>query len=395
MILFCIELYRRRAAAVDVKALEYTYTLEHIMPRKWEKDWSDVPIVDNGTTLLATSPEGMQFRNNAVQSLGNKTLLTTNLNSSVKNACFVKKIQGDGDHKPGYEGLTSLFITKEVIDRSKTDPVWDEAHIFERCTSLFKEFVEIWPSYTSSQPTLVNNEDPDPILSQYTDEQLADASALLSAVPLKATTIENQYAGMLSLDEFKLSVSAQPETIDSYIRDKKIIPDAVNTGITPNVKLFRLSTIKSYAQQFGWTIIDDSNRKSIFLKMVQDMDMSYSYKPVFLKAVLTHCSVDGIADLNQIVLYFLHFYSNRQSSGLFTEKPNSVFAKPDCSFEEAQKVILKYPYDRFRTMQVLSLNEAKTHIQFNPSLWEQLTGEDKEAITSICDEKLAGYYSCS
>lgn len=91
MILFCIELYRRRAAAVDVKSLEYVYTLEHVMPKKWEKEWSSVPIIDNGATLLPTSPEGIQFRNNAVQSLGNKTLLTTSLNSSVKNAGFMKK----------------------------------------------------------------------------------------------------------------------------------------------------------------------------------------------------------------------------------------------------------------------------------------------------------------
>lgn len=393
MILFCIELYRRRSAAVDVKALEYTYTLEHIMPRKWEKEWSDVPIVDNGTTLLVSSPEGIQFRNNAVQSLGNKTLLTTNLNSSVKNACFTKKIQGDGDHKPGYEGLTSLFITKEVIDKSKTDPVWDEAHISERCTSLFNEFVEIWSSYASTQPTPTDNEDLDPILSLYTDEQLADASALLSAVPVKTKSGENQYAGMLSLNDFKFLVTAQPETIDSYIRDGKITPDAINNNVSPNGKYFHLSTIKAYALQFGWTIIDDNNRKSIFLKMVRDMDMSYSYKPVFLKAMLEHSSEEGTADLHQIVLYFLHFYSIRHNAGQFAEKPNSVFANIDCSFEDAQKVILKYPFDRFRTMQVLSLDKSNSQIQFNKSLWEQLTDDDKMAITDICDEKLAKYYS--
>lgn len=393
MILFCIELYRRRVVAVDVKALEYTYTLEHIMPRKWDKEWSCIPIVDNGTTLLPSSPEGIQFRNNAVQSLGNKTLLTTNLNSSVKNAGFIKKIKGDGDHKPGYEGLTSLFITKEVIDRSKTDPIWDEAHIFERCDALFKEFLEIWPSYAASLPVPTENEDLDPILSQYTEEQLADASALLSAVPVRASSGGSNYADMLSLNNFKVLVTAQPETVDSYIREGKIIPDAINNDVTPAAKLFRMSTIKAYAQQFGWAIIDDSNRKSIFLKMVQDMDMSYSYKPILLKAMLEHTSEDGIADLHQIVLYFLQFYASRHDEGKFAEKPNSVFANPACSFEDAQRVILKYPYDRFRTMQALSLSDDKTQIAFNKALWEQLTNEDKTSIIAICEEKLANYYA--
>ena len=102
MILFCIELYRRRSEAVDVRALEYGYTLEHIMPKKWEREWIDVPIIEDGNKLDPNTIEGKEFRNNAIQSIGNKTLLTHSLNSSIKNGSFVKKINGDGDSKPGY-----------------------------------------------------------------------------------------------------------------------------------------------------------------------------------------------------------------------------------------------------------------------------------------------------
>lgn len=393
MILFCIELYRRRSAAVDVKALEYTYTLEHIMPRKWDSDWSVVPIIENGTTLLPNSPEGIQFRNNAVQSLGNKTLLTTNLNSSVKNASFLKKIVGDGDHKPGYEGLTSLFITQEVISQSKKDPIWDEAHIFARCDTLFKEFLEIWPSYVPTKRALAATDDTDPDLSQYTEEQLADPSILLSAVPLNTTVSGTSHADMVTLNEFKTMVTVQPETIDSYIRDGRIVPDAINASGGPKVKLFCLGTIQAYAQQFGWKIIDDTNRKAIFIKMVQEMEMSYSYKPVLLKAMLDCVADDGVAELNQIVLYFLKYYSSRHKAGVLVEKANSVFANAECSFKDAQRVILTYPFDRFRTMQALFLDGEKTKMAFNKNLWNQLTCEDKALIIEICDQKLEKYYA--
>ena len=39
--------------------------------------------------------------------------------------------------------------------------------------------------------------------------------------------------------------------------------------------------------------IDDSNRKQLFMEMVEQMDMSYSYKPVLLKAILTYADAAG------------------------------------------------------------------------------------------------------
>ena len=34
-------------------------------------------------------------------------------------------------------------------------------------------------------------------------------------------------------------------------------------------KYFKEETLQKYAQQFGWTLIDDSNRKDLFLDMVR------------------------------------------------------------------------------------------------------------------------------
>lgn len=41
LILFWLELYRRyKDPNCDIKELKYTYSLEHIMPRKWREYWS-------------------------------------------------------------------------------------------------------------------------------------------------------------------------------------------------------------------------------------------------------------------------------------------------------------------------------------------------------------------
>jgi hypothetical protein len=185
MILFCVELYRRRDDAMDVNVLEYKYTLEHIMPKKWETHWSSVPIVDGDDVLDMQLEESKQHRKQAIESIGNKTLLTCNLNSSIRNAAYDKKISGDGYKKPGYKSHTMLLLTKEIVSLYETDSNWDENSIVSRANALFDEFLILWPSFSEIvQPSLVSSteQDTDPDLSKFTQEQLDNPIELLGVL---------------------------------------------------------------------------------------------------------------------------------------------------------------------------------------------------------------------
>lgn len=59
------------------------------------------------------------------------------------------------------------------------------------------------------------------------------------------------------------------------------------------------------------------------------MDMSFSYKPVLLKAVFDHVDEDGKIRIVDIVNYFIDFYEERKDNGLIAEKPNSIYQKVD------------------------------------------------------------------
>ena len=128
MILFWIELFLRKQKNYDVNALEYTFTLEHIMPKSWEKNWSQIKIMDNGIELSVDSEEGKTYRNEHIQSIGNKTLLTSKINASVKNSCFKDKILGNGNNQ-SYQNHTSLILTKSIVDNYTDGYIWDEKQI--------------------------------------------------------------------------------------------------------------------------------------------------------------------------------------------------------------------------------------------------------------------------
>ena len=49
IVLFWIELFRRNNdSKQSIKELKYNYSLEHIMPQKWEEYWSSVPVTEIG-----------------------------------------------------------------------------------------------------------------------------------------------------------------------------------------------------------------------------------------------------------------------------------------------------------------------------------------------------------
>lgn len=69
-------------------------------------------------------------------------------------------------------------------------------------------------------------------------------------------------------------------------------------------KYFKEETVQAYARQYGWRLIDDCNRKDLFLEMIRRMDMSYSYKSVLIQAILRHADEKGRVKLSDISDYF-------------------------------------------------------------------------------------------
>ncbi len=117
----------------------HDYTLEHIMPQKWNEHWSDVKCQDEkGNIISFKKPEDFnRVRNNAIKSLGNFALLTGPLNASVGNAAFKTKINGNEK----YEGIKyfsgNLKIAKELVELCNNNVQWNEKLIFEHEKAYF------------------------------------------------------------------------------------------------------------------------------------------------------------------------------------------------------------------------------------------------------------------
>lgn len=218
----------------------------------------------------------------------------------------------------------------------------------------------------------------------------------VSATDYEAVDIFNwqeEAEGMISQMEFVRRVDASSETVEKYIREGTIIPDLiVPMSEHRTFKYFSEETLNKTAEKFGWRLINDDNRKQLFLEMIQQMDMSYSYKPVLIEAIFTNADDKGRIRLDDIVSYFRNYYEARRKNGLIVEKSNSIFAKGGYTDKEAQRNILSNPFKRFEDMQMLRHTRTLGIVEVEPTVWKALDEKEKKEILRICEEKLDGYF---
>lgn len=123
-VLFCIALYQVNDTMTDIHTLSSrSYSVEHMMPQQWEENWSVVGMDENAKLE----------RNRKIKTLGNLTLVTQPLNSSMKNGPWTQKRESLKAH-------SHLKITSEYIEKGD----WNESEISQRAADLASIALKIW-----------------------------------------------------------------------------------------------------------------------------------------------------------------------------------------------------------------------------------------------------------
>ena len=127
MILEAIDLAMETQMGEQI-TIQSTLTIEHLLPESWEQNWP----------LPELSPEEQQSaierRNHLKQTIGNLTLLTQKLNSSVSNGPWDQK-------RPKIAAQTKLNMNQRLA----TEETWNEDRILARSDALFEVARSIWP----------------------------------------------------------------------------------------------------------------------------------------------------------------------------------------------------------------------------------------------------------
>jgi hypothetical protein len=118
-----------------------SYTLEHLMPKNWRNKWGNAPDED--------------VRDHKVLTIGNLAIITTSLNSSIRDAEWIKKLEGKGER----QGLKTYAKGLETMDFVLSCDEWNEEKISDRADWIADKIIECWPSYAIDGEEISDEED--------------------------------------------------------------------------------------------------------------------------------------------------------------------------------------------------------------------------------------------
>jgi hypothetical protein len=106
-------------------------SIEHVIPQEWRTNWPAEEYDERGMS-----------RDNLVQTIGNLTLLTKNLNSKVSNSSWESKREAFKEH-------ATLLLTADIVHVETAQ--WGSFEVHERNAKLASDLIDIWPVPASNQ----------------------------------------------------------------------------------------------------------------------------------------------------------------------------------------------------------------------------------------------------
>lgn len=129
-IIYLLESALRPADSATVLLGFYSYSLEHLMPKKWRNNWQP-----------CATEELEKKRDSQLLTLGNLAIIPQSLNASIRDAEWAVKKAGKGK-KPGLDICAGgLYTLHDVLNQ----PVWNEEKIADRAVWLCEQAKNVWP----------------------------------------------------------------------------------------------------------------------------------------------------------------------------------------------------------------------------------------------------------
>jgi hypothetical protein len=130
-----------------------------------------------------------------------------------------------------------------------------------------------------------------------------------------------------------------------------------------------------------------------FLAFARSRNLSKSYKPVLLKALISTVNRNGEAPISELVSAFRAFYLARRAAGLLVEYgPPDLSDAAAVSDSKLRQIIIKHPLERFLIKGYLQYLPEAELVRFAPHLWNELRAWELLAIVQSADEQLVYYY---
>jgi hypothetical protein len=201
-------------------------------------------------------------------------------------------------------------------------------------------------------------------------------------------------SGMLSSADVEVELATTEGRVRAAVQRGLITPDHTLELGERTYYYFRRDRVEELRQELGLPRVDDESIRGLFFQFLSRMDMSSSYKPVMLVAILDHIDEQGTARIDHVAGSFHAFYLKRIKNGLPAERRPARMAEADrLSIDDVRTIMLSMPFSKFEQRKYLSYDQRDVaYLRFNHALWRQLSADDMASIRQICNDSIVSYF---
>jgi hypothetical protein len=204
---------------------------------------------------------------------------------------------------------------------------------------------------------------------------------------------QQEVVNMISLPDLERELGVGEGRVKGAVQRGQIKGDHTLELGERTYTYFHRDRIEEVRLAIGAPQLEDHSIRDRFMQFLEENDMTMSYKPVMLLALLDSVDKDGKAKMSEVAQKFRHFYRERRAAGLVVERPGarrkSVDELDDVS---VQRLMLQKPFEKFERRRFLRYDRDLAHVRFEPRLWRQLGTGDLPLVRLLCQQGIKAYY---
>ncbi len=204
---------------------------------------------------------------------------------------------------------------------------------------------------------------------------------------------QQEVADMIALPDLERELGVAEGRIRGALERGQVKPDHTLPLGERTYFYFHHDRMEEIRVAIGAPKLEDHSIRDRFLQFIGEMDMTMSYKPVMLLALLDAVADDGRAKLSDVVQGFRRFYALRRAAGLIVERPGARRQSVDELDDAAtQRLMLGKPFETFERRRFLRYDRDLAYVRFDAQLWRQLGPGDLQQIRTLCQRSIQTYY---
>jgi hypothetical protein len=200
---------------------------------------------------------------------------------------------------------------------------------------------------------------------------------------------------LISLRALSHALRVDTGALRRWMEQGRLRPDRPTT--TSGSGLFfrrdRVETIRNELLLVGRPVSSEQWRQE-FLDFARSRNLTRSYKPALLLALLRLLDRNGEAPLAELAREFRAFYAERRLAGLPVEFGGPPLDDPgEVSDAQLEQLIVRHPLERFLIKGFLEYLPAEGVVRFAPQLWAELRAHELLDVRRSAEEQLRYYYA--